>query len=113
MPVELAGQYYLDGADEVLKSLLLISFNYTWILMNNNALQVSFLNITGFHDFLLCDSPMLQVCPLIKTSFGIDYSLIDCHKKGIYHHDLKVTTLLSDHNLNIGWPSGSVGTFIY
>ncbi|KAK9092469.1 hypothetical protein Syun_027380 [Stephania yunnanensis] len=37
-PVELAGQYYKDGADEV-----------------------SFLNITGFHDFPLGDLPMLQV----------------------------------------------------
>ncbi|KAL8159964.1 hypothetical protein V2J09_001501 [Rumex salicifolius] len=37
-PVELAGQYYEDGADEV-----------------------SFLNITGFRDFPLGDLPMLQV----------------------------------------------------
>eukprot|EP00258_Populus_trichocarpa_P047886 XP_024463905.1 imidazole glycerol phosphate synthase hisHF, chloroplastic isoform X3 [Populus trichocarpa] len=37
-PVELAGQYYNDGADEV-----------------------SFLNITGFRDFPLGDVPMLQV----------------------------------------------------
>ncbi|KAK6946963.1 Histidine biosynthesis protein, partial [Dillenia turbinata] len=37
-PVELARQYYKDGADEV-----------------------SFLNITGFHDFPLGDLPMLQV----------------------------------------------------
>ncbi|KAL7610618.1 hypothetical protein Lser_V15G09717 [Lactuca serriola] len=37
-PVELTGQYYLDGADEV-----------------------SFLNITGFRDFPLGDLPMLQV----------------------------------------------------
>ncbi|CAI9773430.1 unnamed protein product [Fraxinus pennsylvanica] len=37
-PVDLAGQYYLDGADEV-----------------------SFLNITGFRDFPLGDLPMLQV----------------------------------------------------
>ncbi|XP_057724587.1 imidazole glycerol phosphate synthase hisHF, chloroplastic [Arachis stenosperma] len=37
-PVELARQYYLDGADEV-----------------------SFLNITGFRDFPLGDLPMLQV----------------------------------------------------
>ncbi|XP_057962522.1 imidazole glycerol phosphate synthase hisHF, chloroplastic [Malania oleifera] len=37
-PVELAGQYYKDGADEV-----------------------SFLNITGFRDFPLGDFPMLQV----------------------------------------------------
>ncbi|GAB4826030.1 Imidazole glycerol phosphate synthase hisHF, chloroplastic [Ancistrocladus abbreviatus] len=37
-PVELAGQYYMDGADEV-----------------------SFLNITGFRDFPLGDLPMLQV----------------------------------------------------
>ncbi|KAJ9672163.1 hypothetical protein PVL29_025700 [Vitis rotundifolia] len=37
-PVELAGQYYLDGADEV-----------------------SFLNITGFRDFPLGDLPMLEV----------------------------------------------------
>ncbi|CAN1147111.1 Imidazole glycerol phosphate synthase hisHF, chloroplastic [Linum perenne] len=37
-PVELAGQYYLDGADEV-----------------------TFLNITGFRDFPLGDLPMLQV----------------------------------------------------
>ncbi|XP_039067201.1 imidazole glycerol phosphate synthase hisHF, chloroplastic-like isoform X1 [Hibiscus syriacus] len=37
-PVELAGQYYKDGADEV-----------------------SFLNITGFRDFPLGDLPMLQV----------------------------------------------------
>lgn len=37
-PVELAGQYYIDGADEV-----------------------SFLNITGFRDFPLGDLPMLEV----------------------------------------------------
>ncbi|GAB2231454.1 hypothetical protein Droror1_Dr00010461 [Drosera rotundifolia] len=37
-PVELAGQYYMDGADEV-----------------------TFLNITGFRDFPLGDLPMLQV----------------------------------------------------
>ncbi|KAK3011340.1 hypothetical protein RJ639_011727, partial [Escallonia herrerae] len=37
-PVELAGQYYLDGADEV-----------------------SFLNITGFRAFPLDDLPMLQI----------------------------------------------------
>ncbi|KAI3686212.1 hypothetical protein L1987_79886 [Smallanthus sonchifolius] len=37
-PVELAGQYYIDGADEV-----------------------SFLNITGFRDFPLGDLPLLQV----------------------------------------------------
>ncbi|GAV89646.1 GATase domain-containing protein/His_biosynth domain-containing protein [Cephalotus follicularis] len=37
-PVELAGQYYKDGADEV-----------------------SFLNITGFRDFPVGDLPMLQV----------------------------------------------------
>lgn len=37
-PVELAGQYYKDGADEV-----------------------TFLNITGFRDFPLGDVPMLQV----------------------------------------------------
>ncbi|KAI0512199.1 hypothetical protein KFK09_012837 [Dendrobium nobile] len=37
-PVELAGQYYSDGADEV-----------------------TFLNITGFRDFPLGDLPMLQV----------------------------------------------------
>ncbi|KAJ8542887.1 hypothetical protein K7X08_005410 [Anisodus acutangulus] len=37
-PVDLAGQYYLDGADEV-----------------------SFLNITAFRDFPLGDLPMLQV----------------------------------------------------
>ncbi|QCD78289.1 glutamine amidotransferase/ cyclase [Vigna unguiculata] len=37
-PVDLAGQYYKDGADEV-----------------------SFLNITGFRDFPLGDLPMLQV----------------------------------------------------
>lgn len=37
-PVELAGQYYKDGADEV-----------------------SFLNITGFRDFPLGDLPMLQI----------------------------------------------------
>ncbi|XP_042486728.1 imidazole glycerol phosphate synthase hisHF, chloroplastic isoform X3 [Macadamia integrifolia] len=37
-PVELAGQYYKDGADEI-----------------------SFLNITGFRDFPLGDLPMLQV----------------------------------------------------
>ncbi|KAJ4848704.1 Imidazole glycerol phosphate synthase hisHF, chloroplastic [Turnera subulata] len=37
-PVELAGQYYRDGADEV-----------------------SFLNITGFRDFPLGDLPMLEV----------------------------------------------------
>ncbi|XP_059659968.1 imidazole glycerol phosphate synthase hisHF, chloroplastic-like isoform X1 [Cornus florida] len=38
MPVDLAGQYYTDGADEV-----------------------CFLNITGFRDFPLGDLPMLQV----------------------------------------------------
>ncbi|KAL6548641.1 hypothetical protein OROGR_009062 [Orobanche gracilis] len=37
-PVELAGQYYIDGSDEV-----------------------RFLNITGFRDFPLGDLPMLQI----------------------------------------------------
>jgi glutamine amidotransferase/cyclase len=37
-PVDLASQYYIDGADEV-----------------------SFLNITGFRDFPLGDLPMLEV----------------------------------------------------
>ncbi|XP_022774417.1 imidazole glycerol phosphate synthase hisHF, chloroplastic-like [Durio zibethinus] len=45
-PVELAGQYYKDGADEV-----------------------SFLNITGFRDFPLGDLPMLQV--LRRTSENV------------------------------------------
>ncbi|KAG8096730.1 hypothetical protein GUJ93_ZPchr0013g36695 [Zizania palustris] len=38
-PVDLASQYYVDGADEV-----------------------SFLNITGFRDFPLGDLPMPEVC---------------------------------------------------
>jgi hypothetical protein len=38
-PVELAGRYFKDGADEV-----------------------TFLNITGFRDFPLGDMPMLEVC---------------------------------------------------
>lgn len=45
-PIELAGQYYQDGADEV-----------------------SFLNITGFRDFPLGDLPMLQV--LRQTSESV------------------------------------------
>lgn len=45
-PVELAGQYYKDGADEV-----------------------SFLNITGFRDFPLGDLPMLEV--LRRTSENV------------------------------------------
>lgn len=44
-PVELAGQYYEDGADEV-----------------------SFLNITGFRDFPLGDLPMLQVLRLASEN---------------------------------------------
>ncbi|GAA0148547.1 lyase [Lithospermum erythrorhizon] len=45
-PVELAGQYYKDGADEI-----------------------SFLNITGFRDFPLGDLPMLQV--LLRASENV------------------------------------------
>ncbi|KAJ4722869.1 Imidazole glycerol phosphate synthase hisHF [Melia azedarach] len=44
-PVELAGQYYKDGADEI-----------------------SFLNITGFRDFPLGDLPMLQVLRLTSEN---------------------------------------------
>uniref|UniRef100_A0A7C9AGX9 Imidazole glycerol phosphate synthase hisHF n=1 Tax=Opuntia streptacantha TaxID=393608 RepID=A0A7C9AGX9_OPUST len=44
-PVELAGQYYEDGADEV-----------------------SFLNITGFRDFPLGDLPMLKVLRLASEN---------------------------------------------
>ncbi len=40
-PVELAGRYFTEGADEV-----------------------TFLNITGFRDFPLGDLPMLEVPPL-------------------------------------------------
>ena len=39
LPVELAGRYFREGADEV-----------------------TFLNITGFRDFPLGDLPMLEVC---------------------------------------------------
>ena len=45
-PVELAGQYYRDGADEI-----------------------TFLNITGFRDFPLEDIPMLEV--LRRTSENV------------------------------------------
>lgn len=45
-PVELAGQYYKDGADEI-----------------------SFLNITGFRDFPLGDLPMLEI--LRRTSENV------------------------------------------
>ncbi|KAJ0046978.1 hypothetical protein Pint_04091 [Pistacia integerrima] len=44
-PVEFAGQYYKDGADEI-----------------------SFLNITGFRDFPLGDLPMLQVLRLTSEN---------------------------------------------
>ncbi|TXG67534.1 hypothetical protein EZV62_008809 [Acer yangbiense] len=44
-PVELAGQYYKDGADEI-----------------------SFLNITGFRDFPLGDLPMIQVLRLTSEN---------------------------------------------
>lgn len=63
-PVELAGQYYSDGADEVdfgfavLKMINIILLNSC----NMFAFQVTFLNITGFRDFPLGDLPMLQVC---------------------------------------------------
>ncbi|CAN7109959.1 unnamed protein product [Brassica rapa subsp. narinosa] len=43
-PVDLAGQYYKDGADEI-----------------------SFLNITGFRDFPLGDLPMIQVLRLVNV----------------------------------------------
>lgn len=46
MPVELAGRYYREGADEII-----------------------FLNITGFRDFPLSDQPMLDV--LRKTSENV------------------------------------------
>ena len=46
MPVELAGRYYTEGADEI-----------------------TFLNITGFRDFPLKDMPMLEV--LKKTSKNV------------------------------------------
>ena len=52
LPVELAGRYFKEGADEV-----------------------TFLNITGFRDFPLGDLPMLEVrstlwpvCTLTKTA---------------------------------------------
>jgi glutamine amidotransferase/cyclase len=46
MPVELAGRYYDEGADEI-----------------------TFLNITGFRDFPMKDQPMLEV--LLKTSENV------------------------------------------
>lgn len=42
-PVELAGRYFTEGADEV-----------------------TFLNITGFRDFPLGDLPMLEVCSYLQ-----------------------------------------------
>ena len=47
LPVQLAGRYFVEGADEV-----------------------TFLNITGFRDFPLGDLPMLQV-----TSFHLFHSI--------------------------------------
>jgi glutamine amidotransferase/cyclase len=46
MPVDLAGRYYQEGADEI-----------------------TFLNITGFRDFPMKDQPMLEV--LLKTSENV------------------------------------------
>lgn len=67
-PVELAEQYYKDGADEVCSKFLMdfISCCKMWYmgLRLTVAFQVSFLNITGFRDFPLGDLPMLQVCLL-------------------------------------------------
>lgn len=66
-PVELAGQYYKDGADEVgfEQSQMVILCSMLSIDSKSsvkNKLQVTFLNITGFRDFPLGDLPMLQVC---------------------------------------------------
>lgn len=58
-PVELAGRYAADGADEV-----------------------TFLNITGFRDFPLGDLPMLEVgtCPCFSLAGPRDGSCacVDC-----------------------------------
>ncbi|CAM8954556.1 unnamed protein product [Rhodiola kirilowii] len=51
-PVELAGQYYKDGADEV-----------------------SFLNITGFRDFPLGDLPMLQVLRITSENVFVPFTV--------------------------------------
>lgn len=69
-PVDLAGRYYKDGADEVCQ-LFLLSLGWMVILyfsflngglsLGKIFLQVSFLNITGFRDFPLGDLPMLKV----------------------------------------------------
>ncbi len=51
LPVQLAGRYFVEGADEV-----------------------TFLNITGFRDFPLGDLPMLEVRSFLSFHF-IPYSL--------------------------------------
>lgn len=48
LPVQLAGRYFVEGADEV-----------------------TFLNITGFRDFPLGDLPMLEVSLLSTQKLGI------------------------------------------
>lgn len=76
-PVDLAGQYYKDGADEVYFHSLCSRCNVmlmaprhlyldlVWHLtMLLVGFQISFLNITGFRDFPLGDLPMIQV-PLL------------------------------------------------
>ena len=47
LPVQLAGRYFVEGADEV-----------------------TFLNITGFRDFPLGDLPMLEVCASLCFSLA-------------------------------------------
>ena len=52
LPVQLAGRYFVEGADEV-----------------------TFLNITGFRDFPLGDLPMLEV----NVTVGCHTSTAHCH----------------------------------
>ncbi|CAH1450306.1 unnamed protein product [Lactuca virosa] len=68
-PVELVGQYYLDGADEV-----------------------SFFNITGFRDFPLGDLPMLQV-HIYALSFSFGGGIRDfTDANGRYYSSLEVAS---------------------
>uniref|UniRef100_A0A453IGX7 Glutamine amidotransferase domain-containing protein n=2 Tax=Aegilops tauschii subsp. strangulata TaxID=200361 RepID=A0A453IGX7_AEGTS len=61
-PVELASQYYIDGADEV-----------------------SFLNITGFRAFPLGDLPMLEVCLSFITIKYFHYLPLSGEVTGLYN----------------------------
>lgn len=71
--MDLARQYYNDGADEVCNIMLVAQRHlYLDLVWHLNMLlvdfQISFLNITGFRDFPLGDLPMIQVPSFVNFS---------------------------------------------